>query len=138
MSLDFSEDIQLVCKTGEIFSVDKSIAVQSEFISNTMACDQTATEFSLDVDAKQMEQAINYMKYHHNNPSKDIEKPLTKPLEELVDKWDMDFVDSMGNDDLLTLTPIANYLNIRPLLELLCAKLATLLKAEKITLNKSF
>jgi len=73
---------------------------------------------------------VMYMKYHIDNPPKDIEMPLKSPnMSEVVEQWDADFVD-MVQEELFDLIGAANYLHIEPLLELGCAKVASLMKGK--------
>ena len=47
---------------------------------------------------------------------------------QLIDEWSEDFIDKMPLDDLINLTTTANYMGINSLLDLCCAKIASLCK----------
>ncbi len=71
-----------------------------------------------------------YLKYHYDNPPKEIEKPLKSPLmSEVVEQWDADFVD-VEQEQLFDLIVAANFMDIEPLLDLACAKVASMMKGK--------
>jgi S-phase kinase-associated protein 1 len=73
---------------------------------------------------------VKYMSYHATNPAKEIDKPLKSAnMSEVVDKWDAEFVD-VGQELLFELILAANYMDIKPLLDLTCAKVASLIKGK--------
>ena len=76
-----------------------------------------------------MEKIIKYCDHYRTSEPPEIEKPLPKPsLKELVDPWDEEFIDIKNQEELLELLLAANYLDIRSLIELCCAKVATMIK----------
>ena len=74
------------------------------------------------------------MKYHIANPAKEIEKPLKSAnMNEVVSQWDADYVD-IDQELLFELILAANYMDIKPLLDLTCAKVASLIKGRFVCL----
>merc|ERR1719440_2216534 len=68
------------------------------------------------------------MTYHLDNPAKEIEKPLKSAImAEVVDSWDANFVE-VKQELLFELILAANYMDIKPLLDLTCAKVASMIK----------
>lgn len=87
------------------------------------------------VDSDILEHIIKYLEHHTENEIKAIPYPLpSKNLEELVSKWDSDFIDNIAKSrkQLYKLITAANYLNIDGLLQLGSAKVAALVKGEPI------
>ena len=70
------------------------------------------------------------MKYHLDNPAKEIEKPLKSGnIAEVTSKWDADFID-LDQELLFEIILAANYMDIKSLLNLTCAKVATMIKGK--------
>ena len=67
---------------------------------------------------------------HYNGESpKEIEKPITSnEMKNLTDEWSSTFIDKLSLEDVTNLTVAANYMGINSLLDLCCAKVATLCK----------
>ena len=77
-----------------------------------------------------LSKVIDFCRQHHDSPMKVIEKPLKyADMHSVVDEWDADFVD-IEQEVLFELILAANYLDIKPLLELTCAKVASLIKGK--------
>ena len=80
------------------------------------------------VDSNCTEKIIEFMKYYHENKMDDIEKPLkSSNLNEIIQPWYADFID-VEEELLFSLINAANYMDIQPLLNLGCAKVASLIK----------
>merc|ERR1712167_132262 len=68
--------------------------------------------------------------YHTDKPSSEIEKPLKSGnMYENVCEWDANFVE-VAQDVLFELILAANYMDIKPLLDLTCAKVASMIKGK--------
>lgn len=73
---------------------------------------------------------IEFCKHHVNSPMADIEKPLKdNDMKNVVDAWDAEFVD-VDQELLFELILAANYMDIKPLLDLTCAKVASMIKGK--------
>jgi S-phase kinase-associated protein 1 len=133
MSLDDDNSdkvLKLKSAEGEIYQVPLKICQMSELIK-TMAMDDTAEDIPLlNVKSAVLKKVVEYMRYHAENPPKDIEKPLKSPnMAEVVSQWDADFVD-VDQELLFELILAANYMDIKPLLDLTCAKVASMIKGK--------
>lgn len=76
---------------------------------------------------------IEYMRYHKDHPPEQIAKPLRSSnlAENNVCEWDIEFI-NVPNEILFEIIPAANYMDIRPLLELGCAKTASLIRGKTV------
>ena len=78
----------------------------------------------LNINDKCLKKVIEFMEHYHVEKMPDIKKPLISSLlEDCVQKWYVDFID-VDDDFLYSLINAANYMDIQPLLNLGCAKVA--------------
>lgn len=121
----------LKSQEGETFKVARKVAMQSELIKTMWEGDKDETEIPLpNVKTAILKKVIEYMRYHATNPAKDIEKPLKSAnMREVVSEWDADFVEVI-QETLFELILAANYMDIKPLLDLTCAKVASMIKGK--------
>jgi len=128
---DANEVLSLKSQEGEVFQVPKKICMMSELIKTMSEGDKDADDIPLlNVKAAVLKKVVEYMRYHAENPPKDIEKPLKSPnMAEVVSQWDAEFVD-VDQELLFELILAANYMDIKPLLDLSCAKVASMIKGK--------
>ena len=126
-------ELKLKSSEGEIFAVPKKICMMSLLIKTMAEGDQEADDIPLlNVKSAILKKVIEYMRYHADNPPKDIEKPLRSPnMAEVVSQWDADFID-VDQELLFELILAANYMDIKSLLDLTCAKVASMIKGKNV------
>lgn len=84
----------------------------------------------MNVKGRVLAKVIEYCKQHVDSPPSAIAKPLKSAnLKEIVSEWDAAFVD-IEQELLFELILAANYMDIKPLLELTCAKVASMIKGK--------
>lgn len=138
LGIDAGSDLlKLVSKDKKEFTVDRNCAMISALVKTSLDTDTSATEVPVPgVDSKCMAEIVAYMKHHNGVDPDIIEKPLrSKVLKDICkDKWDADFIDRIGEDrqHLYDMILAANYMDIRSLLHLGCAKVASLLKGQPL------
>jgi S-phase kinase-associated protein 1 len=78
-----------------------------------------------------LQRVIEYMAFHETTAAPEIDKPLRSAnLADCgVSAQDVSFVD-VGQEELFNLILAANYMDIKPLLDLACAKVASMLKGK--------
>ena len=106
MSLDDGGEekkLKLVSQEGEKFEVNKKVAVQSELVKTMAEGDKEENEIPLpNVKASVLRKVVEYMKYHVDNPAREIEKPLKSAnMAEVVSQWDAGQTTSDINKPLL-------------------------------------
>ena len=132
--LDDGDDGELKLESQEktLFTVPKKVAMMSELVKTMVDGDSEEKVIPLpNVKANVLKLVIDYMKHHADNPPKEIEKPLKSAnmAEVVADQWDADFVDVV-QELLFELILAANYMDIKPLLDLTCAKVASMIKGK--------
>jgi len=118
-----------VSQEDEKFLVNKRIALLSELVKTMAEGDKEEKEIPLpNVKSAVLRKVIVFLEYHSTTPSKEIEKPIKSAnMKEVVSEWDADFVD-VDHDMLFELVLAANYMDIKSLLDLACAKIASMIK----------
>jgi len=135
---DDSGTIKLISKDAKDFTVDKKYAFISNLVKTSMEQDASATEIPMPgVKGDILARVVDYMNHHKGTEPPIIEKPLrSKVMKEVCkDSWDAEFINSIGDSDrqkLYDLILAANYMDIKGLLHLGCAKVASLIKGQPL------
>ena len=122
--------IKLVLKDQKEIEITKKAAELSELLKTAINDYPNETSFPLnEVDEKSGEKIKEFLTHCNGTAPAEIEKPITSnEMKNLTDEWSADFVDKMSTEELVNLTVAANYMGINSLLDLCCAKVATLCK----------
>ena len=123
-------EIKIIVKEGKEISISKKAAELSELLKSAMIEYPKEISFPLnELDEKNGELIKEYLTHYNGEPPKEIEKPITSnDIKNLTDEWSSTFIDKLSVEDLSNLTVAANYMGINSLLDLCCAKVATLCK----------
>ena len=79
-----------------------------------------------EVDGKNLEKIIEYLKHYENRKPKEIPKPLQSPdLKQVLEKWDFDFITPLSLEECIELVNAANFLDIPDLVNLASVRLAS-------------
>ena len=124
---------RLLCKDGEVLEVPVALASNSELIATIIEDRGTDEDILLDpVDKPTMEKVIVFMEHMAEHDPPEIEKPLpSTDFSQVVGAWYADYV-NIETEKLFALVLAANYLDIKPLLELSCAKVASDIKGRSV------
>ena len=122
--------IKLVLKDQKEVEITKKAAELSELLKTAINDYPNETSFPLnEVDEKSGEHIKEFLTHCNGTAPAEIEKPITSnEMKNLTDEWSANFVDKMSTEELVNLTVAANYMGINSLLDLCCAKVATLCK----------
>ena len=128
MDSEISIPIKLKSSDGKVFEVNDKILSPSKFlkdmIDNNREIDQEITVN--EVDAKNLEKIIEYLKYHETEKPKVIPKPLPNDdLKSILSEWDYNFIKNLSIAEAIDLINASNFLDIGDLTSLISAKLAT-------------
>lgn len=121
----------LISSDQKEFVVEQRVALLSELIKTIAEGDKTENKIPLlNVNSKCLEKIVQYMTHHFENPPKEIVKPLvSSQMTEIVSSWDAEFI-NLDQEFLFELILAANYMDIKPLLDLVCAKIASMMKGK--------
>jgi S-phase kinase-associated protein 1 len=134
---DVTGNIKLTSKDKKEFDIEKKHAFVSTLIKTTLDTDTSATEVPIPgVNAVILTEVITYMNHHKGVEPPIVEKPLrSKVMKDVCkDPFDADFIDRIGENRqaLYDLILAANYMDIKSLLHLGCAKVASLIKGQPL------
>lgn len=96
--------------------------------------DGNVTEIPLpNVKSQVLTKVIEFCTHHLQEPMSEIEKPLKSAImADVVQKWYADFV-NLEQVLLFELILAANYMDIKPLLDLTCATVASMIKGKTVS-----
>jgi S-phase kinase-associated protein 1 len=128
--------ITLKSKDQEEIQLERKFAFISKLVKTSLEAD-TTTELDIPgVEATILQLVVDYMTHHKGVEPAIIEKPLrSKNMKDVCkDSWDAEYIDKIGEDrqKLYDLILAANFLDIKSLLHLGCAKVASLIKGQPL------
>ena len=128
--MEDSTTIKLLTKDSKELEITKKQAELSELLKQAINDYPKESSFPLnEIDEKNGEKIKVFLIHFDGVAPAEIEKPLTSnDMKSLTDEWSANFVDKMPLEDLVNLTVAANYMGINSLLDLCCAKIASLCK----------
>merc|ERR1719242_2419985 len=84
------------------------------------------------VDKKTLKLVVDYLAHHQGKVPAEIAKPIRSfKMEKIVeDEWDAKFINKQSKRNIFQIILGANYMDIKSLLHLGCAKIATMIKGK--------
>ncbi len=131
------EPLTLVSADGRRFEVNRKYACVSKLVCQAIENDSKATEVPIPgAKGVVLAMIVEYMNEHKGTEPAIIEKPLrSKLMKDCVKTaWDAPFIDGIGENRqaLYDLILAANYMDVKSLLHLGCAKVASLIKGQPL------
>ena len=127
--------VKVVAEEGEEVEIDRKIAEMSKLIKEILDGKDDDDDESIpipNVKKATLEKVIGFCEHHLEDALPEIEKPLkTNNLSDVVPEFYGTYID-IEVEPLYELILAANYLDIRELLELSCAKVASLMRGKTI------
>lgn len=135
VGLDDDEDTEITLVSGDEveYKVLTKVAKLSGLVNTMIDGDSAATHIPLpNVKGNILMMVVDYLKEIHENPPKEIEKPInSKIMTEIVDEKSAAFVE-VSQETLFELLLVANYMDIKPLLDLVCAKIGSMITGSTV------
>ncbi len=127
-----SKIITLTSSDGQKVTVDEKSSERSGLIKGLI---QDYTEESdvpmPDIRGEVLKKVVEYLVHYQSTEPKEIPKPLPSGnLLDVTDEWDVTFINSIDLDTTFDIINAANYMDIKQLLDLSCAKIASLMKGK--------
>jgi len=136
--LDDDEDAEITLKAvgddgkdGKSFSVKKKFCKLSNFVMTILKGDPSATEIEVrQVGSETLDNIVKYLNEHKGEEPPPLPCPVrsTEMAQIVSVKWDAEFIDAFDKKAIFEIILGANYMDIKSLLHLGCAKIATLIK----------
>ena len=123
--------IILVSSDGEKIEISSKAAQRSVLVKGILEDYPDDAEVPLNnVKSNILKKIKEYLDHYENEEPKEIERPLpSNNFKECVNEWDYNFID-MDLQLIFEIILGANYMDIKPLLELSSAKVASIIKGK--------
>jgi len=127
-----SKTITLISSDGQKVSIDEKSCGKSNLLKGLMQDYSEDTDIPMpDIKGDVLKKVVEYLAHYQDSEPKEIPKPLPSAnLLDVTDEWDVNFINSMDLDTNFDIINAANYMDIKALLDLSCAKIASLMKGK--------
>ena len=132
MELENDTKVILISSDGEKIETSAKAAMRSTLIKDSIQdCRDDIIEFTANnVKGNVLKKIVEYLEHYKDTEPKEIERPLpSQNFKECVDEFDFNFTD-IDLNMIFEIVLASNYLDIKPLLELANAKVASILKGK--------
>ena len=129
--MDGSKIITLVSSDREKLQITEKAAKRSQLVKGIIDDYPDDAEVPLNnVKSNILKKIKEYLEHYADTDPKEIERPLpTQNYQECVEQWDFDFI-NVDLDLVFEIILAANYMDIKPLLELASSKVASIIKGK--------
>ena len=123
--------ITLVSSDGEKMQVTAKAAQRRQLVKGIIEDYPDDAEVPLNtVKSNILKKIKEYLDHYQDSEPKEIERPLaSQNYQECVDAWDYEFI-NVDLDLIFEIILAANYMDIKPLLELASSKVASIIKGK--------
>ena len=127
-----SKTITLTSSDGQKVPIDDKSSERSNLLKGLKEDYTEDTDIPMpDIRGDVLKKVVDYLVHYKESEPKEIPKPLPSPnLLDVTDEWDVTFINSVDLDTTFDIINAANYMDIKPLLDLSCAKIASLMKGK--------
>jgi S-phase kinase-associated protein 1 len=123
--------ITLVSTDGEKMTISSKAAQRSQLVKGIIEDYPDDAEVPLNnVKSVILKKVKDYLEHYQDSEPREIERPLSSQnYQECVDAWDFEYI-NVELDQIFELILAANYMDIKPLLELASSKVASIIKGK--------
>lgn len=127
-----SKQITLISSDGQKIAIDEKSSRKSNLLKGLIQDYTEDTDIPMpDIKGDILKKVVEYLTHYTESEPKEIPKPLPSAnLLDVTDEWDVTFINSVDLDNNFDIINAANYMDIKPLLDLSCAKIASLMKGK--------
>ena len=127
-----SKQITLISSDGQKVSIDEKSCGKSNLLKGLIQDYTEDTDIPMpDIKGDVLKKVVEYLTHYKETEPKEIPKPLPSAnLLDVTDEWDVTYINSADLDTNFDIINAANYMDIKPLLDLSCAKIASLMKGK--------
>jgi len=118
---------------GEKFQIDRESAMMCNLVKSIIEGDSEAKMIEIKkVSSDILKLIVAYLLHHKGKVPAEIAKPIRSvKMEKIVeDVWDAQFINGQTKRNIFQIILGANYMDIKSLLHLGCAKIATMIKGK--------
>jgi len=129
--------VRFLTKDEKMVEWDREEVMISNLVKTTLECDEedeTVTTMPLpNVKEHELRRILEFCHYYKKNGMKSLPRPLlSSQLSDMVDPWYDRFIQSTSDEaSLYELTLAINYMDIPPLHDLACARIACLIRGKQ-------
>ena len=125
-----SKNINLTSSDGIKVNIDDQSAKRSNLLKGLIQDYDESSDIAMpDINGAVLKKVVEYLVHYKDTEPTEIPKPLPSAnLLEVTDEWDVNYINSIDLDTTFDMIQAANYMDIKPLLDLSCAKVASLMK----------
>ena len=129
--MDVDKKITLVSSDGQKVEISAKAVGRSVLVKGIIEDYPDDAEVPLNnVKSNILTKIKEYLEHYENTEPKEIERPLpSQNFKECVEEWDEKYID-VDLDMIFEIILGANYMDIKPLLELASAKVASIIKGK--------
>jgi len=136
LDADIDDNLILVScdeENSKEFTIDRTSAMMCNLVKSIIEGDSEVKQIEIKkVNQDILALIVEYLKHHKGKVPTEIAKPIrsVKMAKIVEDEWDAEFINKMPKRTIFQIILGANYMDIKSLLHLGCAKIATMIKGK--------
>lgn len=136
-NLNINEFLTLVSTDNQSFEIKKELCNLSDYLNGLMNLDTEYNKININLSSDLLKIIIDFLNFYPKNPFYKIQKPVPKNFQDskfiynddtFTENFYTNLIHFNDNNTFIVFIRQVNYLGIKPLLELSCAKLANIIR----------